>query len=183
MGAIQELAAELRVEERTLRRAASQGTVRCRRSGPRRLWLTAGEGEYLRGHWQLLAALRRALRTERRVRMAVLYGSMARGDDDSGSDVDLLVAFAAGHPANALELTMRFERAAGRRIDIVALEQIEATAPLLLDRTLVEGRVIVDRDGCWPQLRGRRRAIHARAQRSYRRQMAGARQAIAELTA
>lgn len=182
MGVIRELAVELGAEERTLRRAASQGTVRCRRSSPRRLRLAAGEREYLGDHWELLAALRRALRTERGVRLAVLYGSMARGDDDAGSDLDLLVAFAGRRPADALELTMRLERVTGRRVDVADLQRVEAAAPLLLDRALGEGRVLIDRDGRWRWLRGRRRAIHARAQRSYRRQMASARQAIAELT-
>jgi len=75
----------------------------------------------------MLAALRQALRTERRVRLAVLYGSAARGDD--------------------------------------------------------EGRVLIDRDGAWSQLRERRRAIRARAQRAYRRQVTDAQRAIAELSA
>ncbi len=182
MGAIQELAAELGAEERTLRRAASQGTVRCHRPGPRRLRLAEGERGYLRGHWELLAALRRALRTERRVQLAVLYGSMARGDDDAGSDLDLLVAFADDRRSDAFELTVRLERVAGRRVDIAHLKRVEAAAPLLLDRILDEGRVIVDRSGGWARLQGRRRAIRARAQRAYQWQMAGARRAIAELS-
>jgi predicted nucleotidyltransferase len=141
-----------------------------------------GEREYLRGHWELLAGLRQALRTERRVRLAVLYGSTARGDDDSGSDLDLLVAFADDRPADSFELALRLERVAGRRVDIAELKRVEATAPLLLDRVLDEGRVLVDRSGGWRQLCERRRAIHARARRAYLRQMAGARQAIAELS-
>jgi hypothetical protein len=69
---IQELAADLDVEERTLRRVASQGALRASRSGPRRLRLAPGEREYLRAHWPLLSELRRALRTEHGVRLAVL---------------------------------------------------------------------------------------------------------------
>ena len=42
--------------------------------------------------WSLLSALRRALRTEPNVRLAVVYGSFARGDDVSDSDLDLLVS-------------------------------------------------------------------------------------------
>jgi predicted nucleotidyltransferase len=184
MGVIQELAAELGAEERTLRRAASQGTLRCRRPGPRRLRLAAGEREYLRGHWPLLAVLRRALRTERRLQLAVLYGSLARGDDADGSDVDLLVAFSDDHPRpDAFELAMRLEGVVGRRVDVARLKRVEATAPLLLERALDEGRVLVDRGGSWRQLRERRRAIHARAQRAYRRQMANGRAATAELGA
>lgn len=182
MDLIKELADDLGAEERTLRRAASQGTMRCHRSGPRRLRLAAGEREYLRGHWELLARLRRALRTERRVRLAVLYGSVARGDEDVGSDLDLLVSFAGDRPSDGFELAMRLERVAGRKVDVARLERVEADAPLLLDRVLGEGRVLVDRGGHWQRLRDRRRAIRARAQRAYRRQMVGAREAIAELS-
>jgi excisionase family DNA binding protein len=183
VGAIQEMAVELGVGERTLRRAAAQGALRCHRSGPRRLRLAAGEREYLRSHWETLAALRRALRTERRVRLAVLYGSVARGDDDAGSDLDLLVAFDEDRPSGAFALSSRLEPIAGRRVDVALLDRVEATAPPLLDRIVDEGRVLVDRNGSWAQLRDCRRAIRARAQRAYRKQMAGARQAIAELSA
>jgi len=183
MGAVQDLAVELGAEERTLRRAASQGTLRCSRRGPRRLRLEAGELEYLKGHWELLAALRQALRSERRVRLAVVYGSVARGDEDSGSDLDLLVSLRGDRASDAFGLATRLGPVAGRRVDIARLERIDAKAPLLLERILDEGRVLVDRDGLWLQLRDRRRAIHARATRAHRRQVAGARQAIAELTA
>lgn len=183
MGAIGVLAEVLGAEERTLRRAASQGTVRCTRRGPRRLLLAVGEREYLEGHWALLAALRQALRTERRVRLAVLYGSVARGDEDTGSDLDLMVVLNGDRPSDAAELALRLGRVAGRRVDVAHLKRVEAKAPLLLERILDEGRVLVDRDGLWPRLRKRRRAIHARARRAYRRQMAGARNALAELSA
>lgn len=182
VGAIQELAADLRVEERTLRRAASQGTLRCRRPRPRKLRLEPGEREYLRGHWQLLADLRRALRTERSVRLAILFGSVARGDEDADSDLDLLVSSADDRPLAGFELAARLAHVAARRVDVARLERIQADAPLLLDRALDEGRVLVDRDGQWQGLRANRRAIRARAQRSYRRQMADAARAIEELT-
>jgi hypothetical protein len=59
---------------------------------------------------------------------------------------------------------------------------VEADAPLLLDRILDEGRVLVDRDGQWGLLLERRSAIRVRALRDHRRQMAGAARAIEELT-
>lgn len=182
MGAIQDLAGELDVEERTLRRAAAQGTLRGARSGPRRFRLAAGEREYLRDHWPLLSELRHALRTERRVRLAVLYGSVARGDEDSDSDLDLLIDTRDERAAYPLSMSARLELLVGRRIDLAHLARVEAEAPLLLDQALREGRVLVDRDGLWPGLEQRRRAIHARAERSYRRQMADTTRAIAELT-
>ncbi len=176
------LAAELGAEERTLRRAASQGALRCRRLRPRTLRLAPGEREYLLDHWPVLSRLRQALRTQRRVRLAVLYGSVARGEEDAGSDLDLLVSFADEDPALAARLAADLEGVAGRRVDVADLARVQTGAPLLLSRVLDEGRVLVDRDGQWRRLRERRRAIRARGQRSYRRQMDGAARAIGELT-
>lgn len=183
MRTVPELAADLNADERTLRRAVAQGTIRCRRPGPRRIKLPPGEAEYLREYWELLSGLRRALRTEREVRLAVLYGSISRGDADAGSDLDLLVALSGDEdPLATVRLSRRLAGVAAREVDVARLERIEATAPLLLERVLDEGRVIVDRDGLWADLQRRRRAIRARADRSYRRQMSEAAAAIAELT-
>jgi predicted nucleotidyltransferase len=182
MGVIQELAADLDVEERTLRRAASQGALRASRPGPRRLRLAPGEREYLRVHWPLLSELRRALRTEHGVRLVVLYGSLARGDEDGGSDLDLLVSLADDRLSADFELAARLRRVSGRRVDVARLERVEVRAPLLLDRVLDEGRVLVDRDGQWKRLCERGPAIRARALRSHRRQMVNAARAIKELT-
>ncbi len=183
MGAIQELAAELGADERTLRRAVSQGTIHCRRPGPRRIRLDEGEADYLREHWELLFDLRKALRTEHEVRLAVLYGSVARGQEDTGSDLDVLVALSDDEAAAVTELEARLGRVAGCDADVARLSRIEKSAPLLLDRVLDEGRVLVDRDGIWEGLNRRRRAIRARAKRSYRRQMNEAGRSIEELTA
>jgi predicted nucleotidyltransferase len=183
VGAIQQLAGELDADERTLRRAVSQGTVHCRRDGPRRIKLAAGEGDYLKEHWALLLELRKALRTERKVRLAVLYGSVARGHEDGGSDLDFLVALSDDEPPLTAEFATRLSRIGRRHADIARLDKIENSAPLLLDRVLDEGRVLIDRDGIWTELKERRRAVRARAKRSHRRQMSEAAQAIDELTA
>jgi predicted nucleotidyltransferase len=181
MGALQELAVDLDVEERTLRRAVSQGTLRATRNGPRRLRLAPGEPEYLSAHWPLLSGLRRALRTEQGVRLAVLYGSLARGDEDAGSDLDLLVSLAGDRPSTAA-MAVRLEHLSGRRVDVADLGRVETRAPLLLDRVLDEGRVLIDRDEQWRLLRERQSTIRVRASRAHRRQMAGAGRAIEELT-
>jgi predicted nucleotidyltransferase len=183
VGPIQRLAADLSIEERSLRRAVAQGTIHGRRSGPRKLRLAPGEQVYLRNYWQILSDLRRALRTERSVRLAVLYGSMARGDADDDSDLDLLVSLADDSPLARAHLAISLARKVGRNVDIALLPAIEAGSPLLLDRVLDDGRVVVDRDRLWQPLRDRRRAIRARARRSHRRQMSEARRAIDELTA
>ncbi len=181
MGPIQQLAKEVGAEERTLRRAAAQGSLHCRRIGPRRLRFDPGEREYLWRHWEFLSELRQALRTERHVRLAVLYGSLARGDGDDGSDLDLLVSSSSDRPSTSIDLAMRLAPIFDRRVDVARLPQVESDAPLLLDRILDEGRVLVDRDGLWQPLRARRRAIRARASRSHRRQMSNAARAIEEL--
>ncbi len=177
------MAAELGAEERTLRRAVAQGTINCRRQGPRRTKLAAGEADYLREHWELLFDLRKALRTEHKVRLAVLYGSVARGHEDTGSDLDFLVALSDDAPAVVTGLAARLSHVGGRDADVARLGRIESSTPLLLDRVLEEGRVLVDRDGIWGELSSRSRSIAARAKRSYRRQMSEAAQAIEELTA
>lgn len=183
MGAIQQLADELGAEERTLRRAVSQGTIHSRRDGPRRTQLAAGEADYLKEHWELLLGLRKALRTEPKVRLAVLYGSVARGHEDADSDLDLLVSLPDDEPMAVTGLATRLDRICDRDVDVARLDRIEKTAPLLLERVIDEGRVLVDRDGIWDELRRRRRSIAARAKRSYERQMKEAALAIKESTA
>lgn len=160
------LAEDLGADERTLRRAARRGAVRCRRPGPRQLELDAGELDYLRSHWELLHKLTQALRTERNVRLAVLYGSAARGDDRRDSDVDLLVALRAPTPGVTSALATRFERALGRHVDVAELGRVEEDAPLLLLYALDEGRVLVDRDMRWPALLARRGEVARAAKRA-----------------
>ena len=112
----------------------------------------------------------------------MLYGSLARGDEDSGSDLDLLISLADDRPSAGFELAVRLQRVSGRRVDVARLERVEAQAPLLLDRVLDEGRVLIDRDGEWDRLCRQRSEISARAQRAHRREMVGAARAIQEMT-
>lgn len=146
------LAEDLGADERTFRRAARRGAIRCRRPGPRQLELDPGELAYLRSHWPLLQRLTRMLRTERNVHLAVLYGSTARGDDRGDSDVDLLVAFRVRATGAATALARRIERTLERAVDVAEIAAIERDAPLLLLRALDEGRVLVDRLDTWPEL-------------------------------
>lgn len=60
---------------------------------------------------------------------------------------------------------------------------MEAKAPLLLDRVLGEGRVLIDRDGQWDRLCDSRPLIAVRARRAHNRHLADAALAIGELTA
>jgi predicted nucleotidyltransferase len=179
--ALTDAARTIGADERTLRRAVALGTVRFHEESPRRRSLERQEVEYLSGHWSLLAALRAALRTEPNVRLAVVYGSAARGDDTPGSDVDLLVSLQKDAPDAAVRLAVRLESALGREVDVARLNRVARTAPLLLLQALDEGRVVVDRDHEWPLLQAHRGAVARRAKRARtaRRQRAAA--AVREL--
>ena len=146
------LAREVGADERTLRRAVERGAIRCRRPGPRRLELAEGELDYLRTHWGLVRALTGVLRTEPNVRLAVLYGSMARGEDRRDSDVDVLVEMNPDASEAVRGLADRLERALGRDVDVARLDRARESAPLLVLQALEEGRVLVDRDECWRSL-------------------------------
>lgn len=178
-----DLAHELGADERTLRRAVADGTVRCERLGPRKGRVSDEERRYILDHWPLLAALRRALRTEPNVRLAVVYGSIARGDEDAGSDLDLLVSLAEDRPDAAVKLAVRLERTLGRDVDVARLNRVKDSAPLLLLQALDEGRVVLDRDAQWEQLRAQRANIARRAQRSHAARRRRARISINELLA
>ncbi len=170
MGVVSDLAIELKAPERTLRRAVAEGAIRSRRLSARRLRLTDGELDYLRTHWGLLAQLREAARTEPSVELAVLSGSMARGDDHPLSDVDLAVWLRGGMPLDRMRLGMRLEEKLGLAVDVADLRQAREGDPLSLLQILDEGRVIVDRNGIWPQLRAGRPAVYKRAARAYLKQ-------------
>ncbi len=148
-------AERLGCSERTLRRYVNDGLLRGRRMARGRLELPQAEEDYLERHWDLLSGLRSALRTEPGVRLAVLFGSTAVGEDDRSSDVDLLVIHRSPAPLAFAGIRLRLSRTLRRRVDVVGLEQAE-TMPTLLADVLDEGRVIVDREGLWSALRERR---------------------------
>jgi predicted nucleotidyltransferase len=176
-----EFANELGVDARTLRRAAADGTIRCERVSPRRQRVSEDERRYGAEHWSLLSALRRALRTEPNVRLAVVYGSFARGDDVSDSDLDLLVSLREDRADAAVKLAVRLERAIGREVDLARLNRIQDTAPLLLLNVIDEGRVTLDRDSEWAGLKARRSEIARRARRVHEARRQRARTSVREL--
>jgi hypothetical protein len=74
---------------------------------------------------ELIAGLRRLLPTLREkhgVETLSIFGSAARGDDVSGSDVDVLLTFRKDFPATLMTLgaiTTLLEDGLGRRVDVV----------------------------------------------------------------
>ncbi len=159
-----------------------RGTVRCHRPGVRQVELAADERAYLRENWETISTLTEALRTERNVRLAVLFGSMARGGAGADSDVDVLV-FLAEDPAMYLfYLAMRLTRALGRDVDGAVPEARTGPRPALLDTILHDGRPVVDRDGSWAALIAKRPAVERAAVRARARRRRRAAQAITQLT-
>ena len=148
------LAREVGVHERTLRRAIAEGSLRGVRPSPRTLAVSLSEREYVRRSWKLLSTLRGALRTEHNVRFALLFGSVARGTAAPGSDVDVLVALRDPDLARVVELSNKLTASTGRRVDVIRLEDAESEPSFLAD-VIVDGRVLVDREGLWPRLRSR----------------------------
>jgi predicted nucleotidyltransferase len=163
------LSEEVGVSERTLRRAVSQGALRATRPTPRTLDLPLAERRYIRRSWPTLALLRAALRTEQNVRLAVLFGSAARGTDAAGSDIDVLVDLRDPSLERVVDLSSKLAGIVGRRVDLVRREDAE-TEPSLLLEIVQDGRVLVDRDGSWPGLRDREARLRrgARHQRERR---------------
>ena len=147
------LAREVDVHERTLRRAIAEGSLRGVRPSPRTLAMSLSEREYVRRSWKLLSALRAALRTEHNVRFAMLFGSVARGTADPGSDVDVLVALRDPDLERVVELATKLTAATGGRVDVVRLEDGESEPSFLAD-VIADGRVLVDRERLWPRLLG-----------------------------
>ncbi len=146
------LARILDVPERSLRRAAAEGMVHGRRVGTRRYETTLREEMYLREHWSLLRALRAALRTEPNVRLAVLFGSFAVGRESTRSDVDLLVVLRDDTATAIAALAQRLTDRIDREVQIVRLQEAEHTPSLMAD-VLTAGRVLIDRDDAWADLK------------------------------
>lgn len=151
MSELDQLAGDVGVSGRTLRRAAERQTIRVTRSSPRVINVPAREHEYVRTHWALLERALQVLRTRPAVRLAVLFGSAARGDGSRGSDVDILVRVRGGWRERA-DSALALENALGRSVQLVDLE---LAPPLLLSDVLRDGRVLADRDGDWARLNRR----------------------------
>jgi predicted nucleotidyltransferase len=176
------MARDIGMPERTLRRAVQRGTVRCHRPGPRQVELAVNEQAYLRENWETISTVAETLRTERNVRLAALFGSIARGHARHDSDVDVLVSLTEERPMYLSHLAARLTGALARNVDVLSLEHVRTHDPALLSTILRDGRPVVDRDGSWPALVAKRptverAAVKARAERHDR-----AAQAVAQLT-
>ena len=96
--------------------------------------------------------LAEALQSWPGVRLAVLFGSAARGSTAPGSDVDVGVLFEPGREdTTALEVALA--RATGRRVDLVRLD---VAPPLLRFEIARDGCVLLERTPhAWTDFRAR----------------------------
>ena len=175
------LAVDIGATGRTLRRAATRGAIRVQRPSPNKAEIASDERRYIESHWPLLNALTRTLRTEKNVRLAVLFGSTARGDDRPDSDVDVLVDledYDRGLPL--ARLGMKLEHVLGRRVQLVALRDANSS-PVLLADAIADGRVLIDRDRRWERLKRRERTLRRQASEQETRAQADAWRALDEL--
>jgi uncharacterized protein len=140
--------------------------------------LASREYEYVRTRWPLLASLIRALRTLPHIRLAVLYGSLARGEERPDSDIDLLVRFRDDTIHARALVAERLERPVDRRVQLVSIED---APPLLLADVLRDGRVLVDRDDEWPRLKAKEHRIEQEATAAERELANAAWAAVEEL--
>jgi predicted nucleotidyltransferase len=180
--ALYESAEYLGCSERTLRRYINDGLLTGRKAVHAQLELSQVEEHYLRTHWNTLSALRIALRTERDVRLAVLFGSTARGEDHETSDVDLLIAHRTEDPRALATLRLRLRRTLGRPVDVIGLEQAEAFPSLFVD-VLKDGRVLIDRDARWSSLSRRQPEVMVAAEHEDNLTAERARETIAAVRA
>jgi predicted nucleotidyltransferase len=85
------------------------------------------------------------------VRLAVLFGSVARGQERKGSDVDLGLLVDPDTPDARLRALIELERAAGREVDLVFLDE---APPLLRFEISRDGVLLRERDeGLWTDFR------------------------------
>jgi predicted nucleotidyltransferase len=163
---LEQLAEEVDVSERTLRRGVGSGLIRARRPSSRRLLVSDEEVAWVRRHWPLVGELRGALRTEPNLELVVLFGSAARGDDVAGiSDVDLLVELRRPFPGALEALRVRLNRQLPVvEVQVVPMEGARRN-PRLLAEILRDGRPLVDREQSWLRLRARAAQTQAQADR------------------
>ena len=91
------------------------------------------------------------------VRLAVLFGSHARGDQHGASDVDIGISL--DHRPDLLELgeiIAALTDLTRKKIDLLELDGLSTRAPLLAYRIAAEGRLLVEAEtDAWLEYRNR----------------------------
>ncbi len=163
--ALAQLAGEVCTSERTLRRGVASALIRAQHSSARGVVLSEREAAWIRHHWSLVSDLRRVLRTEPNVELAVLFGSVARGEEVAGaSDVDLLVGLRRPAAGALAALRERLRRCLTVEVHVVALDA-PLRNPTLLSEILRDGRPLIDRAQTWRRLHDQAGSARARSDR------------------
>jgi hypothetical protein len=140
------------VSSRTIQRAMAEGTIRTKGGSGHWYTLSPGEHEYLSEVGPMLFRLRQVLRTEPGVRGAVLFGSFAKGQPSSRSDIDLVVDFKGAVTGPRLaRLGQRLSQKLGREVDLYPYSDLSNDLSIMLELKET-GRPVGDRCGFWKQL-------------------------------
>jgi predicted nucleotidyltransferase len=100
-----------------------------------------------------LRPLGEALAAQPAVRLAVVFGSAARGRAAPGGDLDLAVRLAPDTVESRRAVASAAGRAIGREIDLV---ELDGAPPLLRFEIARDGRVVVEREpGSWTRFKAR----------------------------
>ena len=101
----------------------------------------------------LLDRLRERAASLPELKLAVLFGSTARGQARKGSDVDLALLVDPDAPEARLRALIELERAAGREVDPVFVNE---APPLLRFEIARDGVLILEREeGLWAGVKAR----------------------------
>jgi uncharacterized protein len=102
---------------------------------------------------ELLERLRATLQAFPAVRLAVAFGSVARGSEHARSDVDLALLLDPDTPEGRQKIEAELGRAAGREVDLVFLD---TAPPLLRFEVASDGVLLLARDrNDWVDFRAR----------------------------
>ncbi len=99
----------------------------------------------------LLDRLRERAASLPELKLAVLFGSTARGQARKGSDVDLAILVSPDTPETRRKALIELERVAGRAVDAVYLNE---APPLLRFEISRDGVLLLEREeGLWTDFR------------------------------
>lgn len=100
---------------------------------------------------QLLGKLRDQADVWPELKLAVLFGSTARGEERPGSDVDLGLLLEPYNPSLRFEAEAQMGRAAGRPVHVVLLDE---APPLLRFEIARDGVLLLEREeGLWTRFK------------------------------
>ena len=98
-----------------------------------------------------LCVLKAKLTASPQVALAVVFGSVARGEARPASDIDLLVVIREEAPEAVRVLRDELESRVGRTVQITHLDEVWSATDLMPD-VAAHGRLLVDLDDRWPTI-------------------------------